>query len=91
MIFIIYNNYKNKSMNKLPKHLEKHIIKEYLGEKDSLSRIKCVSKDFSYIVYHKTNHVKCKTTGWYIKNFPRDHDCNVTNCMLIKNVELMKL
>ena len=73
-------------MNKLSKDLEKHIIKEYLGEKDSLSRMKCVSKEFSYIVYHKTHHVKCKSCGWYIKNFPRDHDCNIDNCMLIKNI-----
>jgi hypothetical protein len=71
-------------MNNLPEHLRKHIIKEYLGERDSLSRLKCVARQFSYIVYHKTNHVKCKSCGWYIKNFIGDHDCNVPGCMLMK-------
>ena len=73
-------------MNVLPELLEKYIISEYLGERDSLSRLKCVSRRYDYITYHKTNHVKCNDCGWFIKNFPRNHDCNVPNCMLIKNV-----
>ena len=71
---------------KLPKDLERNIIKEYLGERISLSTLKCVSKYFSYISYHKTNHVKCNNCGWYIKNFPKNHNCNVPNCMLIKYI-----
>ena len=73
-------------MNILPEELEYYIISEYLGERDSLSRLKCVSKKFDYISYHKTNHVECRGCGWFIKDFQRDHKCNVSNCMLIKNI-----
>lgn len=74
-------------MNKIPNALEYHIISEYLGESDSLSRLKCVSKNFDYISYHKSHHVRCKKCEWFIKNFPKEHLCNVQNCMIIKNMK----
>lgn len=69
-------------MEKLPNDLEKIIIKKYLGDINTLKVLKCVSKKFSYIKYHKSNHVKCKISGWYVKNFSEDHICNVRYCML---------
>jgi hypothetical protein len=71
-------------ITKLPEHIQKYIFKEYLGERISLSILLCVSKKFSFISYHKSNHVKCYECGWFIKNFPRNHDCDTPNCMLIK-------
>ena len=78
------NNY-NYIMN-LPIELEKMIIKQYLGEINSLKILKCVSKKFFYIKYHTTNHVKCNKSGWYVKDFKGNHLCNVKGCMLISGI-----
>ena len=71
-------------INNLPIDLQKYLFKEFLGERVSLSTLKCVSKKFNYISYHKSNHIKCSECEWFIKNFPRNHNCNTPNCMLIK-------
>jgi hypothetical protein len=69
-------------MKEIPIELERMIIKKYLGDINSLRILKCVSKRFSYIKYHTSNHVKCKKSGWYVKNFTGNHICNVKDCML---------
>ena len=79
-------NYVNK-MNRIPYELEYYIISKFLGERDSLSRMKCVSKKFNYISYHKSNHARCKNCEWFVKNFPKEHLCDTSNCMIIKNMK----
>lgn len=85
MIFYTINTIKIK-MNILPESIEKYIISDFLAERDSLSRLKCVARKYNYISYHKTHHVKCNNCGWFTKYFTKNHECNVPNCMLIKNI-----
>jgi hypothetical protein len=70
---------------KIPIVLLKYLIKNFLGVRNSLSKLKCVSKYFNFIEYHQTNHIKCCNCKWYVKNFHGNHICNQTNCMLIKS------
>ena len=70
---------------KIPHLLLKYLIKNFLGVRNSLSTLKCVSKYFDFIKYHKTNHIRCFNCNWYVKNFYGTHICNQPNCMLIKS------
>ena len=67
---------------KIPIVLLKYLIKNFLGVRNSLSTLKCVSKYFDFIKYHKTNLVKCFNCNWYFKNFEMIFVINQIVCLL---------